>query len=113
MKLYDASLLTTAALHCSRVWRRVVPPVGTRWIPYTAAQVTARRAAQMVAVCVCVTVPGGVGEPPRPVPVPPPSGLELVPLVPALPGVTSVPEPGSAGVLVAGLWVLWRMRRAG
>lgn len=50
-------------IRCATLWRRVVPPVGGRWIAYSAAQVAARRAAQMVLVVTCNAVPTPAATP--------------------------------------------------
>lgn len=44
--------------HCVDVVTRVIPAIGGRWIPYSAAEVAARRAAQMVRSKVCWAAPG-------------------------------------------------------
>lgn len=44
-------------MSCKTIILRIVGPIGGKWIPYTAAQVAARRAAQMVVVTVCAAAP--------------------------------------------------------
>ena len=112
MKLYDLAGLAALGHHCVTVWRRVVPPVGTRWIPYSAAEVAARPAAQMVACVVCVAIPPAPAEAPPMPPIeitgPP---LVLVPRRGDDPRFVSTPEPASALVLAVGLAALWVGRR--
>jgi hypothetical protein len=97
---------------CITVWRRVIGSVGGAWIPFTAAQVAARRAAQMVAVTVCASLPSPAIAP---MPAPAPDAWWRAPaeLAPAPwaasphPARRSIPEPGSAlvlGVAIAALW---------
>lgn len=116
MKLYDAAGLAALGYHCVTVLRRVIPPIGGKWIPYTAAQVAARRAAQMVACVVCTALPPTPAAAPSPVPpaplqeiVGPP--LDLVPLRMPFAPVVDVPEPSSGVLLVVGLVLLWKVRR--
>jgi hypothetical protein len=102
---------------CITVWRRVIGPVGGAWIPFTAAQVAARRAAQMVAVTVCASLPSPAVAP-MPAPAPDAWWRAPVDLIPAraaspAPVAQSIPEPGSAlvlGVAVAALWAGRKMR---
>lgn len=107
---------------CRTIWRRVAGPIGGAWIPYTAAQVTARRLAQMVAVVICTTVPGPT-QPPCPH-CPPPEWAAPQPIAfdpwrvtpLAWPGAdlppTPIPEPGTAALLLVGIVALlvrrWR-----
>ena len=116
MKLYDAAAVAALGYHCVTVLRRVIPPIGGKWIPYTAAQVAARRAAQMVVCVVCTAIPPAPAEAP---PMPPPAitGPPLV-LVPGttpgtVPGYVATPEPGSAAILLASLALLGYKRRPG
>lgn len=105
------------------IWARV-----GRWIPYTASQVAARRAARAAMVLVCVTVPavgGGLALlPDRPatrdlpsVARMPPAPVIRLPRAPiwrdtGLPvHPVDVPEPASVLVLVAPLVGLWRVKR--
>lgn len=53
-------------------WEPIRPVIGGRWIPYTAAQVAARRLGRLV----CVVVGTGIGMLP---PMPPIAGLPRVP----------------------------------
>jgi hypothetical protein len=100
-------------VHCRTIWRRVIPATGGAWIPYTAAQVAARRAAQMVAVVVCTTLPSPVDAPApcdctAPAWQPPPL---LVPIrEPFIPPVVDVSEPASALLLLVALLALWWVR---
>jgi len=100
-------------VNCIAILRRVIGPIGGAWIPYTAAQVVARRAAQMVLVVVCTAVP----LPPSfgPVPVPPAAvywpRVELVHATPHLipQPVHDVSAPGVLGVFgLAVAWLVWR-----
>lgn len=116
MKLYDAAALAALGYHCITVMRRVIPPIGGKWIPYTAAEVAARRAAQMVPVVVCCLVPVPAEAPPMPPPAITGPPLVLVP--PRVghrvgPGDNPIhtPEPASALVLAVGLAALWVGRR--
>jgi hypothetical protein len=97
---------------CRTLWRRVIPATGGAWIPYTAAQVAARRAAQMVAVVVCTTVPSPADAPApcdctAPAWQPPPL---LVPHAVPHAAVVDVPEPASALLLAVALLALWWVR---
>jgi hypothetical protein len=97
---------------CRTLWRRVIPATGGAWIPYSAAQVAARRAAQTVAVVVCTTLPSPATAPApccaAPAWQPPPL---LVPIrEPFIPPVVDVPEPASALLLVVALLALWWVR---
>lgn len=76
---------------CATILRRVTGPIGGAWIPYTAAQVAARRAAQMVAVVVCAAAPG-TALAPAPLPVAPPMwpAVDLVPLVQPIPDLSLI-----------------------
>jgi hypothetical protein len=97
-------------IHCVTILRRVIPPVGGAWIPHTAAQVAARRAAQMVAVVVCTTLPSPATAPApcdcAPAWQPPPLLVDRVAPLP----VVDVPEPASALLLAVGLVALWWVR---
>ena len=116
MKLYEVGLATIVGIRCVEIIRRVIPPVGGKWIPYTPAEVIARRAAQMAVCVVCTAVPVTPAITPAPVPVPPIAfgpPLLLVPRadrdVASVP--VSTPEPASALVLAMGLAALWVGRR--
>ena len=96
---------------CTTILRRITGPIGGAWTPYTAAQVAARRAAQMVAVVVCSSVPVSTTRPcncaPPVVVIRIPGDLVPVAAGPSTPIARDVPEPSSALVLggaVAGLW---------
>lgn len=95
---------------CRTLWRRVVPPTGGRWIPYSPAQVAARRAAQMVLVTTCTTVPTPAATPGLPAP----WAWEPLLLVPrpwaAAGDAVATPEPGGWAVLLAALVLLWAAR---
>jgi hypothetical protein len=116
VKLYDAAGLAAVAWHCVTVLRRVIPPVSPDgpWIPYSAAQVAARRAAQMVACVVCIALPPTPAAAPSPVP-PVPSQeivgppLDLVPRITpgTLPPYVTTPEPATGLMFGAGLVALW------
>jgi len=96
---------------CRTLWRRVIPPVGGAWIPYSARQVAERRAAQMVAVVVCTTLPAPADAPAPCCTVPtwqPPT--LLVPLHAPHAAVVDVPEPASALLLAVALVALWWVR---
>ena len=98
---------------CITILRRIIGPIGGAWIPYSAAQVAARRAAQIVAITVCTSVPVPAGAPLPPLPhVPTWQPVLLAPRVYVPFPVHQVPEPASALVLavaVAGLaWRRWR-----
>jgi hypothetical protein len=98
---------------CTSTLRRIVGPIGGAWIPYTAAQVAARRAAQTVVIMTCVSAaPPSAHAPGMPVALPPvwPS-IELVPA--AVPHVVpvDVSEPGGLALLGVGLVALWWVRR--
>lgn len=110
-------------IRCYTVLRRVIGPIGGAWIPYTAAQVAARRAAQMVAVVVCVAVPGTAQAPRDCNCAPPPDHFadigNMVPLLiphahplPRLaPAPVPVSEPGALAVLAVALLALGWVRR--
>jgi hypothetical protein len=105
-------------IRCYTILRRVIPPIGGAWIPYTAAQVAARRAAQVVAVVVCVSVPGTAQAPRECNCAPPPIPIGPVMLIPRadpmprlLPAPVPVSEPGSLAVLAVGLLALGWVRR--
>lgn len=110
-------------IHCVTILRRIIGPVGGAWIPYTAAEVARRRAAQMVAVVVCTTVSPREANVPAPAPccAPPPVGPwtsltplpgGLVPLsVAPYPEVVATPEPSSLAVVAVALVALWLARR--
>ncbi len=119
-RLYEAGLVTIVAIRCVEMIRRVIPPVGGKWIPYSPAEVIARRAAQMVVCVVCTAVPVTPALTPAPVPPLPPIAyappLLLVPRADrgALLEPVSTPEPASVallGVAVLGLVAVrsWRM----
>lgn len=97
-------------IHCRTILRRVIGPVGGAWIPYTAAQVAARRAAQMVAVVACTTFPSPATAPAPccavPAWQPPPLLVDRVAPLP----VVDVPEPASALLLAVALVALWWVR---
>ena len=102
---------------CFTYLRRVIGPIGGAWIPYTAAQVAARRALQIVAITVCISVPVPSGGALPPLPHLPPSlphtpiwqPLETVPRVYTPIPVYQVPEPTSALVLAVALAALvWK-----
>ena len=120
---------------CRTLWHYVAPPTSWsrtgRWVAYTAAQVAARRQARMVAVVVCSVAVGGVGYQAAQhapagwlgIPEPPPAIHAPVPLWRGMPpGPTwratgepvhavSVPEPGTAVLLLGALWVMvWKRR---
>jgi hypothetical protein len=102
-------------VHCRTLWRRVIPPVGGAWIPYTAAQVAARRAAQMVAVVVCTTLPSPADAPAPCDCAPPPIAWQPPPLPvpirePFIPPVVDVSEPASALLLAVAVVALWWVR---
>lgn len=93
-------------IRCAALWRRVIPPTGGRWIAYTAAQVAARRAAQMVLVTTCAVVPT-----PAAAPAPPPvwtwEPMLLAPRAWMPPGeAVATPEPGAWALLLAALVLL-------
>lgn len=96
---------------CIRVWRRVIPPVGGAWIPFTAAQVAARRAAQMVLVTVCTSLPPTPASPPLAPPWPAPEPwrepLLLAPQSVAESGggsgAIATPEPATRLLLAVGI----------
>jgi hypothetical protein len=104
---------------CETIIRRVIPPTGGAWIPYTAAEVAARRAAQMVVVMTCVSAaPWSAHAPPLPVD---PASLAppLWPVVELLPQAAASPAhdvvvmsaPCSAAVMAVGLAAMVLMRR--
>lgn len=117
-------------IRCFAVWRRVIPATGGAWIPYTAAQVVARRAAQMVLVIVCTSVPvppgpdrprlPSVDHPPPAVWHPPPGPVWYLPPptpwhpphgVPGYaPPAQNIPEPGTAVLFAVALLGLLAMR---
>jgi hypothetical protein len=99
-------------MNCRTIWRRVIPATGGAWIPYTAAQVAARRAAQMVAVVVCTTLPSPA-DAPAPCDCTAPAWQSpplLVPLSVPHAAVVDVPEPASALLLAVALLALWWVR---
>lgn len=103
---------------CTTIIKRITGPTGGAWIPFTAAEVAARRAAQMVVIVTCVSAaPWSAHAPPLPVD---PASLapplwpvvELVPLAAApAPAVVVMSGPGSAAVMSVGLAALAVMRR--
>jgi hypothetical protein len=102
-----------APMNCITILRRVIPPVGGAWIPYSAAQVAARRAAQTVAVVVCTTLPSPATAP-APCDCAPDHFADVGKMVPPLlipaPLPVDVPEPASALLLAVGLVALWWVR---
>ena len=105
-------------IRCFTTWRRVIGPIGGAWIPYTAAQVAARRAAQWVAVVVCVSLPGTAQAPRDCNCAPPPiqhGPALLIPHAQPSPRLAPVPvsvsEPGALAVLAVALLALGWVRR--
>lgn len=101
-------------VHCTTIIRRIVGPIGGLFTPYTAAEVLARRAAQMVVIMTCVSAtPWSAQAPGMPVALPPVwPAVELVPAVALSPlDPVQVSAPGSLGVLGVGLVLLWWVRR--
>lgn len=97
-------------MRCATLWRRVVPAIGGRWIAYSAAQVAARRAAQMVLVTTCTVVPVPAHGPVPWPELPPWQPVALVPMplvdMPAV--VTS--EPAGWAIMAVALLALWGLR---
>jgi hypothetical protein len=101
---------------CETIIKRIIPAVSADgpWIPYTAAEVIARRAAQTVVIMTCVSAtPWSAQAPEMPVALPPIyAPVELVPAVALSPlDPVQVSAPGSLGVLGVGLVLLWWVRR--
>lgn len=126
MRLNEAGFVAWAGVHCYLAAKRVIPPVGDKWIAYPHAEVLARRARQMVYCLVCVGVPSSeLPFPPMPwvstpsvppVPVPEPVTPEPVWLVPPrleelIPGTfQSVSEPSAVALFLVAILVLGYLR---
>lgn len=76
---------------CTTILRRVIPAIGGKWIPFTAAQVAARRAAQMVAIVVCTSIPIGGANSLPPLPNNPPQAAVSLSPFPQYPNLERIP----------------------